>query len=267
MKLLAKYGVLLTVLCFTCQAQKLSENNFRVHGLSAFQPEQRRMLSQWLTKGVNATRATLGVYPQTLELYVYPKKSKQPVPWAHTRRDALESAHFYVDTRFPLSKFINDWTIYHELSHLALPYMGSEYSWFAEGFASFMQYQIMAEIGVLEGTLQERYQKKIAPHLKWFNSDLSAASIAKRLLSKRNYPAGYWGGAWFFIMADQELRRKHGVSLNRLIEQYQICCRLQDNTVQDVLKSFDTLIDDTLFTDLLRRFENDAARTLYPDSF
>ena len=267
MKFVTFFFLLLIISTSTAQAEDMFDDTFRVHGLSTFKAEKKQMLSQWLTKGVNATRATLGVYPRRLELYVYQKKSNQPVPWAHTRRDQKESIHFYVDSRFPVDKFINDWTIYHELSHLALPYLGAEYSWFSEGFASFMQYQIMAEIGILKGTLDERYQKKITPHLKWFNSDLTAAAIARRLLSQRNYPAGYWGGAWFFILADQQLRQKHNVSLNMVVEQYQTCCRLRDNTVQEVLKSFDQLIEDTLFTDLLKRFENDAARTVYPDSF
>ena len=258
---------LLILLTSSVQAQELFESSFRVHGLSVFKEDKRQMLSAWLTEGVNSTRATLGVYPRRLELYVYPRKSNQPVPWAHTRRDDKESIHFYVDTRFQKEKFINDWTIYHEISHLALPYLGSEYSWFSEGFASYMQYQIMADSGVLKGTLQERYQQKIAPHLKWFNSELTPAAIARRLLSHRNYPAGYWGGAWFFVLADQQLQHKHQLSLNQVVEQYQLCCRLHDETVQDVLTSFDRLIEDSLFSDLLKRFENDPARTLYPDRF
>ncbi|MFT5312718.1 MAG: hypothetical protein ACI8Z9_001199 [Paraglaciecola sp.] len=267
MKCITPYCLLLLLFSGTVQAQDMFDDTFRVHGLSAFKAEQKKMLSQWLTRGVNGTRATLGVYPRRLELYVYAKKSNQPVPWAHTRRDQKESIHFYVDSRFSLDKFINDWTIYHEMSHLALPYLGPEYAWFSEGFASFMQYQIMAKTGVLKGTLEQRYQQKIGPHLKWFNSDLSAASIARRLLSNRNFPAGYWGAAWFFIVADQQLRQKHNVSLNTVVEHYQACCRLRDNTVQEVLQSFDRLIEDTLFSDLLKRFENDAARTLYPREF
>ncbi|MFT4938178.1 MAG: hypothetical protein ACI88A_001202 [Paraglaciecola sp.] len=242
-------------------------DKFRVHGLSSFKTGDKDKISQWLTNGVNATRATLGVYPRPLELYVYPKESNQPVPWAHTRRDNLESIHFYIDSRFPLEKFVDDWTIYHEISHLALPYLGSEYSWFSEGFASFMQYQIMAEMGLLEGTLKLSYEKKVSPHLRWFNSDLAASKIAQRLMSKRNYPAAYWGGAWFFVLADQQLRKKHNVTLNMVVEQYQNCCRLRDESVQEVVASFDQLIDDPLFTTLLHRFENQAARELYPEEF
>jgi hypothetical protein len=246
---------------------KISNNQFRLHGLSSFKHDQQKILTQWVTNGVNATRATLGVYPQALELYLYPKKSNQPVPWAHTRRDAKESIHLYVDPRFPLNKFINDWTIYHEIAHLAIPYLGSKYSWFSEGFASFMQYQIMADIDILDGTLDSRYQQKIAPHLRWFNSNLPAAEIAKRRLEKRDYPAGYWGGAYFFVLADQQLKVKNGISLISLITAYQYCCRTHDNNIKDLVKSLDNLIEKPIFSALLEQYETAPAKTLYPEVF
>ena len=51
----------------------IDNDKFRVHGLSSFTNEEKDKISQWLKIGVNATRATLGVYPRPLELYVYPK--------------------------------------------------------------------------------------------------------------------------------------------------------------------------------------------------
>jgi hypothetical protein len=245
----------------------VTEDQFSVHGLSAFKDDQAEMLQSWLTQGVNATRATLGVYPSPLELHLYPRKSNQPVPWAYTRRDGKGSVHFHVDTRFGLKKFVDDWTVYHELAHMALPYLGSEYRWFSEGFASFMQYQIMAQAGVLKGTLKQRYQDKIAPHLRWFNSDLTAASIAKRLMDNRQYPAAYWGGSYFFIYIDQLLNQKHNTSLIELISHYQDCCRAQDHNLEEVLASLDGMIEDKLFTQLMSEFKTAPARTLYPEVF
>ena len=245
----------------------VTEDQFRVHGLSVFKEDQAEMLESWLSKGVNATRATLGIYPIPLELHLYPRKSNQPVPWAYTRRDGKGSVHFHVDTRFGLKKFVDDWTIYHELAHMALPYLGSEYRWFSEGFASFMQYQIMAKAGVLKGTLDERYQGKVAPHLRWFNSDLTAASIAKRLMDNQQYPAAYWGGAYFFYYADKLLAQKHDTTLTELISHYQDCCRSKDDNLTDVIASLDNILNSKLFSELLRQYQQDPARNLYPESF
>jgi hypothetical protein len=188
------------------------------------------------------------------------------VPWAYTRRDKKGSVHFHVDARFGLTKFVDDWTIYHELAHMALPYLGQEYRWLSEGFASYMQYQIMAQAGVLKGSLAESYSNKINPHLRWFNSDLTAASIATRLMDNNQYPAAYWGSAYFFIKADSQLRKLHNITLTELISHYQDCCRANDNNITDVISSLDDILDDKIFANLLKSYKNSPAKELYPES-
>lgn len=261
-----RLSLILVVTSYTLPSIAVTPDQFSVYGLSAFKEDQAKMLQSWLSQGVNATRATLGIYPTPLALHLYPKKSNQPVPWAYTRRDEKGSVHFHVDPRFGFKKFVDDWTIYHELAHMALPYLGPDYRWLSEGFASFMQYQIMQQGGVLIGTLDEHYAKKINPHLRWFNSNLTAASIARRLMNNKQFPAAYWGSAYFFVTADLQLRAQHNIRLAELISHYQDCCRDQDNTVTDVMTSFDRILDDSLFTDLLKQYENAPAKKLYPET-
>ena len=262
-----KLSIYILLVVHSCRIFAVTEDQFKVHGLSAFNESQSKMLQSWLTLGVNATRANLGIYPTPLSLHLYPKKSNQPVPWAYTRRDGVGSVHFHVDARFGLTKFVDDWTIYHELAHMALPYLGPEYRWLSEGFASYMQYQIMAQAGVLKGDLAENYHKKIKPHLRWFNSDLTAASIAKRLMDDKQYPAAYWGSAYFFVYADRLLAQKHNTTLTELIAHYQYCCRTNDNDLTDVVSSLDGILNDKLFSNLIKQYENSPARTFYPESF
>jgi hypothetical protein len=241
--------------------------NYRIHGLSAFTKDQQLMLKAWLKSGVEAQRAAFGVYPFKLEFYLYPKQSNQPVPWAYTRRDKQQSIHLYVDSRFELQKFIDDWTLYHELSHLALPYLGEKYSWFSEGFASFMQYQLMLQNGTLKFTPQQGYERKLKPHLSWYNTSLPPAIMASRLMSQKKYPAAYWGGAWYFIQANEQLQQQHQLSLLQLIVQYQLCCRANDHNMQQLQDSLQKLIGDNTFSNLLNSFEQQPGRELFPRDF
>ncbi|GGD74968.1 hypothetical protein GCM10011357_32440 [Lacimicrobium alkaliphilum] len=114
-----------------------------IKGAQRFTSEHQQKLNQWLDHGVIQTKRVFGTYPFTMELHLHPRQGRQPVPWANTWRAGAQSVHLYVDSRFSLEHFTRDWTLYHELSHLALPYLGSNNAWFAEGFASFMQYQVM----------------------------------------------------------------------------------------------------------------------------
>ncbi|WP_233269105.1 hypothetical protein [Paraglaciecola sp. L1A13] len=242
-------------------------DQFEIHGFKRFSPADKDKLKQWIKVGVNATRDTLGVYPSRLIFHLVPKKSNQPVPWAYTRRDTPQRIYLHVDSRFQQEKFINDWTIYHEISHLAIPYLGGDYAWLAEGFASFMQYQVMANAKVLTGTIDENYKKKITPHLKWFKSDLPPATIARRLMSKRQYPSAYWGSAYFFVLADNILTNQHQTSLTKLISQYQLCCNTPHTDVNQLMSDLDVLLGEPVFSQLLARFETQAARLIYPNEF
>jgi hypothetical protein len=241
--------------------------SYSIHGLSAFTKDKQLMLKAWLKSGVEAQRAAFGLYPFKLEFYLYSRTSDQPVPWAYTRRDNQQSIHLYVDTRFELQQFIDDWTLYHELSHLALPYLGEEYAWFSEGFASFMQYQLMQQNGTLKFTPRQGYERKLQPHLRWYDTSLPPAVMASRLMSQKKYPAAYWGGAWYFIQADEQIRQQHQLSLLQVIAQYQLCCRDNDHNMQQLQDSLKGLIGDNSFKSLLNHFETLPGRDLFPKGF
>ena len=240
---------------------------YQIQGRQAFDEIQQAKLSQWLEHAVSATRNTLGPYPFEMQLILHPRKANQPVPWANTWREGRQTVHFYVDPRFPEQKFIDDWTAYHEISHLAIPYLGSWNSWFAEGFASFMQYQIMAEAGVLDTSLEAAYRAKIAPQVRWYNSQYSAATVARRLMQNRQYPPAYWGGAWFFVVADGQLQQNYGKSLTQLLSRYQECCRMTDQNVEQLLDSWDGLLQKPLFVPLHKQFETAPAKVFFREWF
>ena len=59
-----KLNICILLLINPLQTSAVTEDQFSVRGLSAFQEDQAKMLQSWLSQGVNATRATLGIYPR-----------------------------------------------------------------------------------------------------------------------------------------------------------------------------------------------------------
>lgn len=226
---------------------------YQLHWQHDFSQAQQTVLSQWLAFSSQATLNTLGPYPFTMQLYLYQRPANEPVPWANTWRETSQQVHFYVAPQFSKSHFIADWTAYHEMAHLALPYLGRSNAWFAEGFASYMQYQIMQQAGLIDNAAIA-ISDKFAPQRIHYLQPTSMAATAALLLGQRRFPAGYWGGAQFFVVADRQLQQQGKGKLTDLIARYQQCCRLQDNTLEEVITSLDKLSNSKIFSELIQQF-------------
>ncbi|NRQ42722.1 hypothetical protein HRH59_09120 [Rheinheimera sp. YQF-2] len=225
----------------------------QLHWQHEFSAAEQLKLEQWLAFSSQATLNTLGPYPFEMQLYLYRRAGKEPVPWANTWREHSQQVHFYVAPQFSKQQFIADWTAYHEIAHLALPYLGRKNAWFAEGFASYMQYRIMQQAGLIDSATKE-INAKFTPQRKHYLHQLSMVETAAQLLSQRRFAAGYWGGAQFFVVAERLLLQQGKAPLNLQIQRYQQCCRLQDTNLQQVIQSLDSVSDSKIFSQLLQQF-------------
>lgn len=226
---------------------------YQLHWQHDFSAVEQEKLSQWLAFSSQATLNQLGPYPFAMQLYLYRRAGKEPVPWANTWREHSQQVHFYVAPQFSKQQFIADWTAYHEIAHLALPYLGRRHAWFAEGFASYMQYRIMQQAGLI-GSAAREINAKFAPQRKHYQQQLSMADTAAQLLSQRRFAASYWGGAQFFVVAERLLQQQGKAPLHLQIQRYQQCCRMQDSSLTQLILSLDKLSDSTLFSQLLQQF-------------
>lgn len=227
---------------------------YQLHWQHEFSAAEQAKLSQWLAFSSRATLDVLGPYPFEMQLYLYRRAGNEPVPWANTWREQSQQVHFYVAPQFSEQQFVADWTAYHEMAHLALPFLGRDNAWFAEGFASYMQYQIMQHAGLIDSAASY-IAAKFAPQRKHYLQQLSMAETAAQLLSQRRFAAGYWGGAQFFVVAERLLQQQGKAALSQQIQHYQQCCRLQDNNLQQLIQSLDTLSDSKLYSQLLQQFQ------------
>jgi hypothetical protein len=239
------------------------------HWEDEFSVTEREKVEEWLNKVTVATESTIGPYPFTLHFFIHRRNgASEPVPWANTRRHPLQGVDFHIDPAYSLQAFLDDWTAPHEISHLSIPYLGRSEAWFAEGFASFMQYQIMQRLGIYSRQeVRERYSQKIESVRPYFDGDQDFVTVSRELQRRNNYPAMYWGGASYFMHMDQRLKAELNMEFTTLIKDYLICCRLKDDSLEQLIDSWDRLIGDFLFANMLQSYQADPASGILEADF
>lgn len=229
----------------------------RWHWEDPFNPAERAKLRHWVTATQEALERLTAPLPFTVHLYVHRLQGRgEPVPWANTRRGDRQGIDLYVDPSWPLEAFLQDWTAAHELSHLLLPYLGSRHSWFAEGFASYLQYLVLAELGVIRhrdavSAYRERIEHAASAYADYEFDGLSFIEAAARLRQQRAYPVYYWGGAVYFMTIEAQLQAAAAPGLCALLARYLACCRQREEGFDVLLASLDRLSGTSLFTDQL----------------
>lgn len=226
----------------------------------SFTPREQAKLTAWMTRTANGLTTLTGPLPFDVHIRFHRSASKEPVPWANTRRGRRQGVNFHVDPSFSLDRFLADWTAPHELSHLAIPHLGRRHAWFAEGFASYMQYQVMHQMGIADWEdIIGRYKERMAKAKRGYDFDhLTFADAAPRLRARGSYPTMYWGGAVLFLRADDRLRREADRSLVTVLAEYVACCRLRTRDVHSLIRSLDEVSGSRIFSEEFKRFTEES---------
>ena len=232
------------------------------HWEDHFNNKEKEKIKTWLNKTALATQQTVGNYPFDIHFYIHrADNADEPVPWGNTERSEIQGVTFHVNPNFSLEEFLHDWTAPHEISHLAIPFPGKSNRWFSEGFATYMQGQILIEMGEFTPEqIEAKYQKKLSNCRPYYQSDSPFIVVADSLKRNHHYPEMYWGSVTFFVNMDQHLQKSEGKSLNELLQEYQACCRSNDKNLNDLIRSFDRLTNDTYPSDLLEAYRFGKAR-------
>lgn len=237
----------------------------RLHWEAKFSNADQRKLTQWVVETHAAIEALVGELPFDMHIYFHKTRAGEPVPWANTERSRRrQGVHFHVDPRFSLQDFRKDWTASHEMSHLIIPYLGRSNAWFAEGFASYMQYQVMKEMGVLsQAAMEKRYMRNLKKAERNYNHHNRAfAQAAPRLRREGRYPTMYWGGAAYFLQVNDELMSSTENNLVDVLKNYVACCRRNDTEIGRLVAQLDRLASTKAFTTRFARFQSEPG---FPD--
>ena len=233
-----------------------------------FSSTEKEKLTSWIEGVFQTIDKTIGPYPFVTNIYLHRStRGGEPVPWAHTIRDKEQGIAFHVNPEFSLQEFAADWTAPHELSHLSLPFLGKENMWFAEGYASFMQWYLLAKQGVCsEADANEKYQKKLEAAAPFYQSEKPFVVVNAEMKNQHNYPAVYWGGASYFFQVNQLLLTEKKTTLFAIIQRYQSEARMNDQSLEELISSLDGISESQIFSTLLAKFQSGKANEVFKSS-
>jgi len=232
----------------------------RWHWENHFSEREKAQLTDWIQQTYQAIETSVTPYPFDVHIYFHRLSgAKEPVPWASTRRSYRQGVDFHVDPSFSPSEFMNDWTAAHELSHLLIPFLGTENSWYAEGFASFMQYQVLHAMNLMSAKdLDQEYKRRlIKAKSRYKFNDIPFVLAAKKLRAQRKFPTLYWGGAAYFLQVDKALKAE-GSSLLKTLRDYVVCCRRNSSELNALTQQLDRSSGTFIFSRELNRLNVQA---------
>jgi hypothetical protein len=256
--------VLLT-LCALAAASAHADMNFEFE--SRFSDSEKEKLITWVTEVKEGVEELVGEYPVDIRVRFTRSWSNRPVPFGRTFRGRRQGIRFHVNPGFSLDELRRDWTAAHEFSHLILPFLGRENAWFAEGFASYMQYQVMHSMGVLDAEeVTRRYRSKLDRAVRRYDyPDRRFVATTPRLRAERKYPVMYWGGAVFFFRLNEALERSSDMTVVELVSDYMACCRRSHSSLSGLGEDLDRIIGSAVFSEELESFESGIGFPPYGD--
>jgi len=223
-----------------------------------FTVQEKAKLRSWLKTSLSACQKLLGTYNFEFNFFVHKSENaSEPVPWAHTSRSSPQAVHFHVNPDFTLQEFLDDWTAVHEISHLAIPFLGSENSWFAEGFATYLQNLILLDMGIYDQKrYKEKYKYKLDNARPHFTKDKSFISVLKSLRSQYKFPEMYYGACCFFLELNKKYQNQTGNDLLFYLREYQKCCRSGHSSLNDFISELDKISKTNIASDFLEEMKN-----------
>lgn len=177
-----------------------------------FTNEQQNKIEDWVELSLEAVKTAHGSLPMDdFQIVVKPSRwSRGTVPWGEVEREEEPIVTLVVNPKASASSLKNDWTIYHELSHLLIPYDGYGPRWLSEGIASYYQNIVQHRSGLFDSeTMWLKLIGGFERGRKQTNyKNFTLAHVSDHLGENRNYMRVYWSGALYWLTVDAKLRPK-----------------------------------------------------------
>jgi hypothetical protein len=218
---------------------------------------ERAVTHLWLQKVAGALLTVYGELPKDYFRITIERSSSRssPVPWGHVERGTPTNVVLVMNPGLGYDKLISDWTAFHELSHLLLPYRGHGNIWFSEGLATYYQNIIQARGGLLsENEMWHKISAGFERGRKeqgWDHVNLT--EVSNKLGESRQYMRVHWSGVLYWLSADIELRRQNKGTLDTALKQLKDCCEWRSMSAKAIAGKLDELINVKVFVPLFAK--------------
>ncbi|NQZ20428.1 MAG: hypothetical protein HRT53_00055 [Colwellia sp.] len=226
---------------------------------SIMSSEKKQIIRQWISHSSDALKLVYGELPinHFITKIKLSRRNSGVVPWGEVSRNTPPEVTLVINPTSTLNELKADWTIYHEFSHLLIPYDAGDARWFSEGLASYYQNIIQARAGMFnEKKMWQKLYEGFERGRKETNySHQKLSYVSDNIDQNHNYMRVYWSGALYWLKADITLRRlKSGYSLDRALYQLRKCCFDRYLTAEEITKQLDKLTNSIVFTSLFTEF-------------
>jgi hypothetical protein len=247
----------------------VADKKFLLDWRGEFSDAQRTKLKSWMVSVGKTVSLLYGELPRDeIRIALQPYPSRSAVPFARVLRNKPEGVLFYINPDYPLNDFIQDWTAYHELSHLFIPYPGIPDVWFSEGLASYYQNILQVRAGLL--TPEQARQKLSAAFARGRdddrNANLTLGELSAVMRERHAFMRVYWSGALYFLDADIRLRRlENPLTLDDVLREFGNCCLMNPGRWDGmrIVSDFDEIVGQPLFIPLYEAYEQTSAMPDY----
>jgi hypothetical protein len=164
------------------------------------------VLAQWAQRSARIVAHYYGQFPvAAVRIVVIPVAGARVAGGTTFGRPAA-LIRVRVGTAVDAAALLNDWVLVHEMTHLALPDVGDEHAWLAEGLAVYIEGVARVQSG------NRSIEDVFAEEQRSMPRGLSGAADPG-LDHDHSWGRTYWGGAMFCLLADVQIHQR---SHNRL---------------------------------------------------
>ena len=166
-------------------------------------PPRRQLLHTWVERSARIVTSYYGRFPAPLVILRLRSTAGDRIGGGRTTNESGLLIQVSVGRETTAAVLSDDWVLVHEMVHLALPEVGREHNWLAEGLAVYVEGVARAQFGdrdVADVWAEDRHSMPMGlPRAGEGGMDQTPS-----------WGRTYWGGALYCLQADVAIRERTG---------------------------------------------------------